>query len=118
MKRTTYKTGLQAESLCRLILRLKGYRILASRYKTPVGEIDIIAVRWNTVVAVEVKARATSDAAAESVSPHQQVRIMHALEHFIMRSPRFAKADLRFDVMLVSPGRWPVHIKNAWTASL
>ncbi len=117
MTKTSYKTGLNAERLCRLALRLKFYRILAERYKTPVGEIDIIAARGRTVVAVEVKSRASRDAAVESISPQQQTRIVNALEYFMMRSPRFANANLRFDVMLASPWRWPTHIKNAWFAN-
>lgn len=116
MTRTTYKTGLAAERLCRIALRLKFYRILADRYKTPVGEIDIIAARGNTIVAVEVKARSTREAAAESIAPSQQRRIANALQNFIMRNPRYAKADLRFDVMLATPNHWPEHIKNAWFA--
>ena len=114
MTRTTYKTGLAAERLCRIILRLKFYRILAERYKTPVGEIDIVAARGKTVVAVEVKARATREAALESISQQQQNRIARALQAFVMRYPRFARADLRFDVMIVTPGKWPEHVKNAW----
>ncbi|MDR3424316.1 MAG: YraN family protein [Alphaproteobacteria bacterium] len=114
MTRTAYTTGLAAERICRLALRLKFYRILAARYKTPVGEIDIIAARGNTVIAVEVKARATVDAAVESISPQQQRRIANALQAFLMRNPRFGKADLRFDIMLATPKRWPLHIKNAW----
>jgi len=117
MTKTTYKTGLNGEKICRIALRLKFYRILAERYKTPMGEIDIIATRGRTVVAVEVKSRTTSDAAAESISPQQQMRIANALQYFVMRTPRFANANLRFDVMLASPWRWPTHIKNAWFAS-
>ena len=71
MTKTTYQTGLAAESICRLALPLKFYSILAERYKTPVGEIDIIARRGNTVVAVEVKARATREATVWSISPEQ-----------------------------------------------
>ncbi|MFA4995077.1 MAG: YraN family protein [Bdellovibrionales bacterium] len=117
MTRTSYKTGLAAERMCRLALRLKFYRILAQRYKTPVGEIDIVAARGNTVVAIEVKARATRDAAVESIFPQQQARIANALQHFIMCAPRYANANLRFDVMLATPWHWPVHIKNAWMAN-
>jgi putative endonuclease len=117
MTRTSYKTGLAAERMCRLALRLKFYRILATRYKTPVGEIDILAARGNTVVAIEVKARATRDAAVESISDQQQTRIANALQHFIMCTPRFTNANLRFDVMLATPWHWPVHIKNAWMAN-
>lgn len=114
MTKASYRKGLRSESLCCLILRLKFYRILARRYKTPVGEIDIVAARGNSVVAVEVKARSSHKAAAESVSPEQQRRVARALQFFLANAPRHAKADLRFDVMLVAPKRWPAHIKNAW----
>ncbi|MFA5041773.1 MAG: YraN family protein [Bdellovibrionales bacterium] len=116
MIRKTYQTGLAAERLCRLALRLKFYRILATRYKTPMGEIDIVAARGNTVVAVEVKARATRDAAAFSISREQQSRIANALQYFIMSTPRYARAHFRFDVMLATPWHWPAHVKNAWLA--
>lgn len=115
--RTTYQTGLRAEALCCLALRLKLYRILATRYKTPVGEIDIVAAKGNMIVAVEVKARATCDAAIESILPHQQNRIAQALQYFAMSHPRFANSDMRFDVMLATPRAWPKHIKNAWFVS-
>lgn len=112
--RTSYKTGIDAESLCRLALRLKFYRILATRYKTPMGEIDIVAGRGRTVVAVEVKARATRDEALASIQPPQRARIARALQDFVMRHPRYAGCHLRFDVMLALPRRWPAHIVNAW----
>ncbi|MDD3370572.1 MAG: YraN family protein [Alphaproteobacteria bacterium] len=114
MKRTAYQTGLSAERKCRWALRLKGYGILAERYKTPVGEIDLVAARGKTLIAVEVKARATQEAALESIQPRQQARIAHALEYFVMNNPRFSGVNLRFDVMLVAPGRWPRHMENAW----
>ncbi|MDE2029504.1 MAG: YraN family protein [Alphaproteobacteria bacterium] len=116
MTRTSYQTGLAAEALCRFALRLKFYRVLASRYKTPVGEIDIVAARGKTLVAVEVKARATREAALESISPQQRARIANALQAFTLRHPRFAGCDLRFDVMIAAPRRWPAHIENAWQA--
>jgi len=114
MKRTSYKTGIDAEFFCRLALRLKGYRILATRYKTPMGEIDIVAARGHTVVAVEVKARPTQSDALESISPQQRARIARALQDFTMRNPRFARHNLRFDVMAALPRRWPLNIKDAW----
>ena len=114
MKPSRYQTGLFAESLCRLILRLKFYRILATRYKTPMGEIDIIAARGRKLVAVEVKSRPSLAQALESISPRQCRRIASALEIFVMRTPRYQRADLRFDVMAVMPGKLPVHLKNAW----
>jgi putative endonuclease len=116
MKRTSYTTGLAAESLCKLALRLKFYRILAMRYKTPMGEIDIVASRGNTLIAVEVKARATRDEAILSLSAQQRARIERALQDFVMRHPRLSHYNLRFDVMLAIPRRWPRHMVNAWHA--
>lgn len=114
MSRAGYTTGLAAEALCRLALALKFYRVVAMRYKTPVGEIDIVAARGRTLIAVEVKARSTSEDAAAAIQPAQQARIARALQYFVQRHPRYAACDLRFDAMMVTPGRWPRHIQNAW----
>ena len=114
--RTSHQTGLDAERMCRWALRLKFYRILAERYKTPMGEIDIVAARGKTVIAVEVKARPTQEKAVASFSAQQRARIERALQDFVMRHPRYARADLRFDVMLATPKRWPRHITGAWRA--
>ena len=116
MTRTSHHTGLATEKICRLALRLKFYRILAEPYKTPMGEIDIIAARGNMVVAIEVKARATRSEATAVISEQQCARITHALQDFVMRNPRFSRTDPHFDVMLSTPRRWPQHIKNAWCA--
>jgi hypothetical protein len=51
--------GRKAESLAAFALRLKGYRVLAGRLRTPAGEIDLIVRRGATIAFVEVKARAT-----------------------------------------------------------
>ncbi len=112
--KTSYTTGLFAESLCRLALRLKFYRIIASRYRSKLGEIDIIASRGKIVALIEVKARATERQAIESISHHQRQRLQRAANDFLARYPCFKRHYLRFDVMLVAPKRWPRHIKGAW----
>jgi len=109
-----HRRGQWAERLCLWALRLKGYRILAQRYRTPVGEIDLIARRGRTVAAIEVKARADDIRAAESILWKQRGRIARTLEHFLQGRPDLADAALRFDVMLVAPGRWPRHLRGAW----
>src|SRR5215469_7202958 len=114
--RAAHRRGLGAERLCLWALRLKGYRILAQRYRTPVGEIDLIARRGGTVAAIEVKARADAVRAADAVLWKQRGRIARALEHFLQGRPDLADATLRFDVMLVAPGRWPRHLQSAWRA--
>lgn len=112
--RTSYTTGLSAEAFCRLALRLKFYRILASRYRSPLGEIDIIAVRGKIVALIEVKARSTESKALESISSKQRERLQRAAQDFLARFPGFNNYNLRFDAMLVAPKQWPKHIKDAW----
>jgi putative endonuclease len=112
-----WRRGRLGEALCVLSLRLKGYRILARDYRVPMGEIDIVARRGAVVAAIEVKARPSTGAAVESVSPRQRRRVQRALDHFLAGRPRLASLTFRFDVMTVAPGRWPRHIPNAWDAS-
>ncbi|MGP1394966.1 MAG: YraN family protein [Inquilinaceae bacterium] len=117
-RRQAFLFGFRAESLCVLVLRLKGYRILARRFRCPVGEIDIVARRGSTLVAVEVKARRDRDAALASLSAHQRRRVERATTAFLAARPfTFAPQSVgivRFDVMVVAPRRWPLHIINAW----
>ncbi len=110
----SYRRGLWAEALCRLALRLKFYRIIASRAKTPLGEIDLIAARGRSLAFIEVKARPEEAVAAEAVSCRQKERISRAARAFLARHPFYATYDMRFDVMLVLPRRWPRHIQNAF----
>ncbi len=112
--RAAHRRGLEAERLCLWSLRLRGYRVLAQRYRTPVGEIDLIARRGRTVAAIMVKARADAARAAESLLSKQRGRIARALEHFLQGRPDLADSALRFDVMVVAPGRWPRHLRGAW----
>ncbi len=113
-RRAAYRRGDRAELLCLWLLRLKGYRILARRYRTPVGEVDLIARRGGSIVAVEVKARDDFAAAGESIQRRQRQRIARALLHFLSSRPDLAMLSPRFDVMLVAPGRLPRHLGDAW----
>ncbi len=113
-KKTSYQTGLIAESLCRLSLRLRFYRIHSSRYRSPVGEIDIVATRGKTLAMIEVKARPSQREALESIQQRQRERLERAANDFLAKHPRFHRHDVRFDVMLVTPRALPLHIKDAW----
>src|SRR5580692_8841096 len=77
-----FKLGLSAESRAAMLLLAKGYRIAARRWRTPVGEIDIVARRRRDLVFVEVKARNHFDDAAEAVSRRSQQRIIAAAEYW------------------------------------
>lgn len=111
---TAWKFGQASETVAAFYLRLKGYSIVSRQYRTPLGEIDIVARRGNQLVFVEVKARSRRDDAAAAITPRQQQRIMRAAQLFMQNNPRNALCDMRFDAVLVSPWRWPVHIIDAW----
>ena len=113
-----FRTGLSAESRAAAYLMAKGYRILAKRFRTPYGEIDIVARRRHLVVFVEVKARASLDEAAYAVTPRQQARIIDAAQAWLMTHPEHAEFDLRFDVVLIAPRRLPRHLLAAFDASV
>lgn len=114
-RRAAEQKGRRAEAVCCWLLRLKGWRIVARRYRTPLGEIDIVARRGATLAVVEVKARADVATAAVALSPRQQARLARAATAFLSRHPDFSELTLRFDLMLVTPWRWPVHMANAFS---
>ena len=112
-----FRTGLSAEARAAAYLMAKGYRILAKRFRTPYGEIDLVARRRNLIAFIEVKARATLDDAAYAVTPRQQRRIIEAAQAWLMAHPEHAELELRFDAMLIAPRRLPRHLVAAFDAS-
>jgi len=117
-----YRYGIVAEWVCVAVLLLKFYKILARRYKTDWGEVDIIAYKNNTVIAVEVKARQSLFDAKISVTEKQINRVQKALKVFISNNREFCKCKRRVDTMFMVPRKipftnWqmrliPVHYKN------
>jgi len=116
-RQVAFALGLSAESRAAALLIAKGYRIVARRWKSPVGEIDIVARRRRTLIFVEVKARLTHDDAAEAVIVRQQRRIVAAAEAWLASHPDDINCDIRFDVVLVAPKSLPRHIMAAFDAS-
>jgi putative endonuclease len=113
-RRAAERRGRRAEALAAWLLRAKGYRILERRFRAPGGEVDLVAGRGRTLAFVEVKARTSRAAAAESVTPQQRRRIAAAAAAWLGRHPAFAGHALRFDAVLVTPRRPPLHIADAW----
>jgi putative endonuclease len=107
-----YRRGHRGERLAALALMLKGFRIVARRYKTPLGEIDLIARRGDLVVIVEVKVRESLAAAMDAVGAHAARRIEGAADLWLARQPDFSRLSVRFDLVAVLPRRWPVHVPN------
>ena len=112
-----YWRGHWAEWCAVVYLSLRGYRVLARRYRSPFGEIDIIARRRKRLAFVEVKRRPTQAEAEWSLTPTQAERIGRAAEHWMRQRRRYRGHEMGMDVILVSPGAWPCHLTNAFHAS-
>jgi putative endonuclease len=112
-----FRTGISAEARAAALLMAKGYRILAKRFRTRYGEIDLVARRRNLLVFVEVKARASLDDAAYAITPRQQRRIIDAAQAWLVAHPEHAELELRFDAVLIAPRRLPRHLLAAFDAS-
>jgi putative endonuclease len=115
-RQVAFRLGISAESRAAAFLIAKGFRILARRWRSPVGEIDIIARRRQLLVFVEVKARDKFDAAAWSITDRQRLRIAAAAEAWLAGQGDHDFRDMRFDAVLVVPGRIPRHIPAAFDA--
>ena len=113
-RQAAFRVGISAESRAAAFLIAKGFRILARRWRSPLGEIDIVARRRRLLVFAEVKARSTIDEAVESVNVRQRRRIAAAAEIWLADNPDDSIHDIRFDVILVVPGKLPQHIPAAF----
>jgi len=112
-----YRSGLFAESLTALLLRLKGYAIVARRYKTPVGEIDLVALKGRRLAFIEVKRRKSTDDAAWTIPTRQRRRIIRAAQYWLSGHPDHAGHEIGFDVVLAAPWAWPRYIENAFSVA-
>lgn len=113
MKITSHMRGLYAEIYAILYLFFKGYRILKWRYKTKLGEIDIIAMHRGQLVCVEVKNRADMSSSLMAVTPVMRGRIARCARHYLAGNKEFSLSAIRFDLIAISGFRL-VHLDNAW----
>jgi putative endonuclease len=113
-RQDTYLWGILAEWLATILLFMKGYSILDRRWRSPVGEIDLIVKERDTVVFVEVKARPTREKGLEAISPKQRGRIENAAGVWLASHSAYAQSGIRFDCVVVSPWKLPHHVKDAW----
>ena len=111
-----YRKGHRGEFFASLMLLLKGYRIVARRFRTRAGEIDLIARRGDLVLVVEVKARPTLLQAMEAITATAERRIEAATDIWLSRQPDHGRLSVRFDMIAVLPRRWPVHVPNIFQA--
>ncbi len=108
-----YYFGLLAEHIACLYLRLKFYQIIAKRYKTPFGEVDIIARKGRRIIFIEIKARRDTSL-MDFISKHQQQRITQAAQYFLLKFSKYQTYDLRFDAIIMNRYFWPKHFISYW----
>lgn len=105
--------GRRGETIAAWFLRLKGWRVVAMRVKTPRGEVDLIARRGKTIAFVEVKARRNVRDLATAIDAYRLRRVAAAAEILL---PKYGKEceNMQIDVIMVAPWRWPHHLPNVW----
>ncbi len=113
-RRKALRRGSAAEYIAAIFLMLKGYRILALRHRTKLGEIDIIARKGDLAVFVEVKARAEETGAVDAVSYASQKRIRAASDLWLARQRDYARLSQRYDIVAIVPRKLPRHFPDAF----
>ncbi len=115
-RRRSEALGRAAETATVLLYLCRGYRPLARRLRTPVGELDLLVARGHTLVAVEVKLRESAGDAALAITLRNRRRVLDATRWWLARHPDHARYTIRFDVVLWSPWTWPRRIAGAFEA--
>lgn len=112
VRRSRYTMGRAAESVAVAYLTLKGYRLISRRFKTHVGEVDLIMVRNKRVAFIEVKYRQTLSLAEASITSSVRQRVRRSANLWLAKHPRYQGHDVGFDLLLMSPWVRPQHIEN------
>ncbi|MDL2324434.1 YraN family protein [Ruminococcaceae bacterium OttesenSCG-928-A16] len=117
----TAQTGVLGEELAAKNYQHKGFLLLARNFKARTGEIDLVALKQNVLVFVEVKTRGAGAIARpkEWVTLQKQHRIIAAAGAFLQQNPQYADCLMRFDVVEVQLNRQQKatlnQIENAFT---
>lgn len=113
-RRRAERRGRFSELAAAFWLVLKGYRVVARRYRTHAGEIDIVAMKGGLAVFVEVKARRQEGLAVDAVGAAAQARIRAASDVWLSRQRDAARLSQRYDIVAVLPFRLPRHFPGAF----
>ncbi len=111
-RRTRYRAGWMAEGVAVAYLSMKGYRLIARRFKTHLGEVDLIVVRNKRIAFVEVKYRQTMAFAEAAITSTLRQRVRRSAGLWLAKHPRYQGYDVGFDLVMLCPRTWPLHIEN------
>jgi putative endonuclease len=111
---SAYRKGIVAEEVAANLLREKGFAILATRFRSQSGEVDLVAASQNRLAFVEVKRRRSRAEGAYAITDAQQRRIAGAAELWLQAHPDYFDRDITFDAILISPGNPPYHMEDAF----
>lgn len=115
VRRSAERRGRVAELAAAAFYAARGYAVLARRFKSAGGEVDIVARRGDTLAFVEVKLRRDLDEAIAAVRPAARRRIERAGRAFLALRPDVADCAVRYDVFAVAG--WRVRrVADAWRA--
>lgn len=105
MGKAEIRLGEQGENLAVDFLRKQGYRIAATNFRSPLGEVDVIAQDGNTTVFIEVKTRRSvkTGMPQESVTQRKQDQILKTALVYLKRN-NLVQGNYRFDVVSVVVG--------------
>lgn len=112
-RRRRHHSGLRAETIVAAVYLATGHRILGRRFKTPVGEIDLIAIRKNRVAFIEVKRRPNVADAEDAITLTMRQRVRRAADLWLARNPQYQTHDVGFDLVFVVPWRFPIIMRDA-----
>jgi putative endonuclease len=113
-RRIAETNGRLAEYFAAILLQFGGYVILGRRVKTKRGEIDLIAKRGKVLAFIEVKMRKKFVETGEILRATQMSRIVAAATGWASARAWAKNCIWRYDVLIIYPWRWPVHIRDAW----
>lgn len=117
--KTAYQKGVDAETLAERYFKKAKYTILATRYKTKFGEIDLVAFKDGALVFVEVKQRKSLEDSLYAVTARNRRRVEQSALYFISEHEAYIDSGMRFDVFVIGEQDGEIamrHLDNAWEA--
>jgi putative endonuclease len=99
---TRKETGDRGELLARNFLKKKGYRIIETNYRCPMGEIDIVAHHQRCLVLVEVRTKSNLafGTPEESITKTKALHMERTAEYYRQQHPK-APPDWRIDLVAI-----------------